>query len=571
VDAVKEATGAVSTIFEGDRRIATSVQDASGKRAVGTALATGAPRDAVIGGGSDYKGDSLILGTPYRAVYTPVRDAAGRQVGVLFVGVPVAQAYALLDEVTADAVVGGVAGVLVCVLLTAWLLRRHLAGLTRFAGAMHRIADGDLTVAMTGEGRSDQIGEMARALHTLRDTAAHARELEAEAEESRSRMATDKRQALMVMAEQIQTETSAAVDAVSDRGSGMVEIANGMAESASRTGIAAKQALAASEQSLANAQTVSAAAEELSVSIHEITAQVDQSSAVVRRAVAAGQGAREAIAELEQQVGRISDVAGLIGGVARQTNLLALNAAIEAARAGEAGKGFAVVAGEVKALATQTARSTEEIAHSITAVRAGTLLVAEAVTRIGQTMDEVQAISGSIAAAVEQQGGATAEIARSVTGAAEVTGVATTRIGEVSAEAGVLRALAARVHENAQAMALDVKGLQRKVVETVRTSAPEVDRRAEQRAPVRTRARISLAGQAERDVMLTDVSLHGAAMAEAPAAAAGTTGTLRLAGAAPVGFAVRGSEDGVLRVEFTGDAPALVAVATRTAAVNLAA
>ena len=149
----------------------------------------------------------------------------------------------------------------------------------------------------------------------------------------------------------------------------------------------------------------------------------------------AGAETRTTIEALNEQVGRIGAVADMIGEIAAKTNLLALNATIEAARAGEAGKGFAVVASEVKALATQTARSTQEIAEHIAQVRSATGVSVAAVVRIEQTIGEIDAIAGSIAAAVEQQGAATAEIARNVAETASAANEMTSHATEVSAEA----------------------------------------------------------------------------------------------------------------------------------------
>jgi len=147
----------------------------------------------------------------------------------------------------------------------------------------------------------------------------------------------------------------------------------------------------------------------------EIAGQVSRSSEIVGRAVVAGNETKTTIEALNQEVERIGAVADMIGDIAAKTNLLALNATIEAARAGDAGKGFAVVASEVKQLAAQTARSTQEITRHIGQVRSATNASVSAVTRIEQTISEINTIAGSIAAAVEQQGAATAEIARNVT------------------------------------------------------------------------------------------------------------------------------------------------------------
>ena len=171
------------------------------------------------------------------------------------------------------------------------------------------------------------------------------------------------------MADKIESETTIALQEVGARTSAMTATAEEMSASAVRTGNSAQSAATASAQALSNAQTVASASEQLSASIREIGSQVAQSTEIVGRAVEAGAETRQTIEALNEQVGRIGAVADMIGEIAAKTNLLALNATIEAARAGDAGKGFAVVASEVKALATQTARSTEEIAQHIAQVR----------------------------------------------------------------------------------------------------------------------------------------------------------------------------------------------------------
>ena len=198
------------------------------------------------------------------------------------------------------------------------------------------------------------------------------------------------------------------------------------------------------------------------------------STEVVGRAVSAGNETRATIATLNEQVARIGAVADMIAEIAAKTNLLALNATIEAARAGDAGKGFAVVASEVKLLATQTARSTEEIGRHIADVRAATGASVAAVAQIEHTIGEINAIAGSIAAAVEQQGAATAEIARNVTETATAANAMTSRTTEVSGEAEETGRHAAEVQDNAAALDLAVGDLRQSVIQVVRSATVEV-------------------------------------------------------------------------------------------------
>ncbi len=327
--------------------------------------------------------------------------------------------------------------------------------------------------------------------------------------QERERADADKLAALIAMADTIEAEAKQALADIGRRTAAMTEAADGMSASATRTGDAAQSAARAAAQALANAQTVASAAEQLAASIREIGGQVSQSDG---RGQPCGRGrprdARRRSETLNEQVGRIGAVADMIGEIAAETNLLALNATIEAARAGDAGKGFAVVASEVKQLATQTARSTEEISRHIGEVRAATGASVDRGRRIEQTIGEIDAIASSIAAAVEQQGAATAEIARNVAETAAAANEMTSRTHEVSAEAGRTGQQAMEVRENTAALDGAVHDLHRSVIQLVRTAATEVDRRRYRRRACLVEATLTLQGQTE-PASLHDISERG--------------------------------------------------------------
>jgi methyl-accepting chemotaxis protein len=450
------------------------------------------------------------------------------------------------------AVVGG--AILLAMLLAAWLISRDISGsLSKLKKAMELLATGELSTDIPGTSRGDEVGDMADTVEVFKGYMVKER-LAAAQEHERQQIAVAKHAALLAMVDQIEAETTTSINQVGTRTAAMTETAEQMSASAARTGNSAQAASNASAQALANAQAVASAAEELSASIHEINGQMAQSTEIVGRAVAAGAETRASIEALNDQVGRIGEVAGMIGEIAARTNLLALNATIEAARAGEAGKGFAVVASEVKSLATQTARFTAEIAQHISQVRSATGVSVAAVVRIEQTINEIDAIATSIAAAVEEQGAATAEIARNVAETASAADAVTDRVSEVSAEATQTGRRAAEVCTDAAGLNAAVGDLRHAVIRVVRTSTTEMDRRRAVRHQVDLPCRLSIPGRTSRSARITDLSEGGARISAVPLLPLGARGDLHLDSIGfPLPFVVRSVDDDSLRVMFELD------------------
>jgi methyl-accepting chemotaxis protein len=252
------------------------------------------------------------------------------------------------------------------------------------------------------------------------------------------------------------TQFSDAVEAqlasVDRNGRDLEHAAASLATTSAGASTQAVSAAANSEETAVTVQTVAAATEELTSSISEIARQLDTAAGVVERGTAISSESADAIAGLSAAAQKIGDVVGLIQAIAAQTNLLALNATIEAARAGEAGRGFAVVAAEVKNLAGQTAKATEEIAQQVTGIQGGTTQAVAAIQRIADIMQDIQEMTGTIAAAVTQQGAATREISGAVTMAAAGTKQLSANVVEVGAAIGHASDVATQVDTAAKAL-----------------------------------------------------------------------------------------------------------------------
>jgi methyl-accepting chemotaxis protein len=309
----------------------------------------------------------------------------------------------------------------VLAMLAAWAIGSGISGpVTAMTSAMTVLANGDKSVIIPGTDHGDEIGDMAKAVQVFKDNMVRNEQMAAEQE--RERLAREARtDKIEGLTKHFDSSAAAVLNTVASAATELQSTASSMTAVAEQTSRQATAVAAAAEEASSNVQTVAAATEELSSSIGEISRQVTESARIASSAVDEAKRTDAMVMGLSEAAGRIGEVVNLITNIASQTNLLALNATIEAARAGEAGKGFAVVANEVKNLANQTAKATDEIGSQIGAVQSATQSAVAAIRGIGQTIARINEIATTIASAVEQQGAATHEIARNVQQASEGT------------------------------------------------------------------------------------------------------------------------------------------------------
>jgi methyl-accepting chemotaxis protein len=354
-----------------------------------------------------------------------------------------------------------------CILLSILLSIVASRGIARpiqaMTEAMGALAQGNLTVAIPATANKDEIGDMAKAVQVFKDNAIQVEKLRREQADSAARAAEEHRLAMMKMADQFEADVMGVVKVVSASATELQVTAQSMSSAAQQANSQATTVASISVQSSGNVETIAAATRQLASSIDQIGLQVTQAANISQVASQKTLQTNQMVQNLSATANRIGEVVQLINDIASQTNLLALNATIEAARAGDAGKGFAVVAGEVKNLANQTARATEEISAQISAVQEETKLAVDAILEIGGVIDQVQGISSGIATAIEEQSTATQEISKNVQEAARGTTEVTKTIDGVSIAAATTGAAAEQVLSSSDELARNSEQLRGKV------------------------------------------------------------------------------------------------------------
>ena len=471
-----------------------------------------------------YIGEGMEAGNKLMEEFDPVADGISKDMSKL-VGLSMelarqneARAMASIDHaqtlatIFSRAMLGAALIVLVLLVVGASLvLRTMIRPLAQMSRALHDVAEGRQELDVPALGRNDEIGEMAKALVVFKDAMIKAASLaEEQRKEQESRLHRQELRNRLSM--EFKDSVSGTLEAVSAAAGQMEATSVDMTKAADAASRQATIVAGATSEASSNVSTVASAAEELSASVREIAQQVARSSEVSNNAVTRAAHVETMIRGLADAGARIGSVVDMISDIASQTNMLALNATIEAARAGEAGKGFAVVANEVKGLATQTARATEEIRTQVESVQLATVEAVGAVGEISQTISEIDVIATAIAAAVEEQGLTTQEIARSIVAASSGTNEVAESVGQVSDAAGVTLDSAHKVLEVSHELIQQSNHLRGEIETFLNALAGEGDRRHFERFPCTLALTVhwqdgkSVSGQA------IDISLGGIRM-----------------------------------------------------------
>jgi methyl-accepting chemotaxis protein len=414
---------------------------------------------------------------------------------VIGTGVYIDDLHEQLWESGKQVAVTAVLVILVLGVITLLIARQMSSALRAMTGSVTKLGEGNFDILLPGLGRRDELGDMARSIDKFKLKIAEKAELEAVRDEQRrASVEKVKREALHRMAETVERETTAAVGDVAVGTERMARNALEMTQTAVLLGENSSNVAAAAEEALTNAQTVATASSQLSSSIADIVAKVNSSKGLTSVAVTASESAEATIATLSEAASKVGKVTTLIGEIASQTNLLALNATIEAARAGEAGRGFSVVASEVKSLAEQTTKATNEISHQIAEIQGATQQSVTSIAAIADAIRKVEAVSSAVALAIHEQSGVTQEIARTVAETSLAASEVARQIVSVSSEAIETGRRASEIRDGSTEIANKVDELRSVLVRVIRTSTSDVDRRMFARTEVERNGFIEVRG-----------------------------------------------------------------------------
>jgi methyl-accepting chemotaxis protein len=458
VDRATSYVGGNATLFVYDEasqqfvRRTTNVKKENGDRAVGTQLAADHPGQAMLRRGEAYKGPAMLFGRRFYTAYQPVFGAAGKVIGIVYVGIPTAQLDAMLwQAIGAMAIAAGVAALL-ALAMTMAIVRRVTKPLRAVTETLTVLAEGRTDVEVQYADRHDEIGMIARTVDVFKNNRIERHQLEAERINA-EKLAMDRRKAeLNQFVEAFRTKIGGIIEQVLNSSGQFEKDAQQLSVTAHSTAEMSGQSADASRKASEHVRSAATASNELSQSIVEISRRVQDSNNVAADAVKQATATDQRMTELTAAGDRIGDVVKLITSIAEQTNLLALNATIEAARAGDAGSGFAVVAQEVKTLAGQTAKATDEISSHIVNMQRATGESVDAIKAIGLTIERISEITTSISSAVEQQGTATKSIAAGVQAVAGGTLDVADNIERVARGAGETETTSGQMLRSAKAL-----------------------------------------------------------------------------------------------------------------------
>jgi methyl-accepting chemotaxis protein len=442
VDKVKELVGGTATIFQGDKRITTNVKKPDGSRAVGTKLDRNAAYKAVLEEGKEYRGTANILGNPFFTAYDPIKDANGKVIGILYVGVKQSEFLGALQDMRLKLIALGFGFTALCGLLAYLLLRRTIKPMENAITAVEALRNQSDNVTIVGLERRDEIGTLARAVQALQSQLMEQKTLQEQARALQAQQQAEREQHLQeqlagkereqrlrdemaqnrvsehnsvmhMLASELETSISTVLNQVMASIRDLDSLAHTLQTGAKDTTMRTNGALSSSQTASNNVNTIASATQQLAASVEEIGGKVRDISREIENVAGTARASEQSVQSLYAASEQIGTVIQLIQDIAGQTNLLALNATIEAARAGEAGRGFAVVASEVKTLASQTAKATEDITRLIHSVQDHTRESVGNMQGFIAQMHDVNRISAEIAGAIQQQSASTAEISRS--------------------------------------------------------------------------------------------------------------------------------------------------------------